>query len=361
MPIKVGFSSSVCPQWDIHDIVTKANELGFYGVELGTVRDELHLPVAEDLQTDKDIDAVRKLFESNSVELVSLASKYSLESSERHVARRCFDRNVENIELAGKLNCPFVRVPLGKGVEREPADRTLARVITPLNELARIAARNQVTLLMCNTPSFPDSRDIWFAVDGANHPRVQAGWNPVLGRAVKDSPTLAVKRLGARLRMVAGCDAKFDARGTFEGFQPIGKGNIDFGLAVDLLKGILFDGYIMLDWPQAHLEKFPAPDDALPEALAFLLERIKHQDPALTAYKKDSNAPNWSGAPTAFVQRQVAGAAVAEDAAQEEGHSDPGEAKQAGPRVAKGGDPRIAKLVAEAVAKVRAARAAKGK
>ena len=43
MAIKVGFSSSVCPEWDIHDIATKANEYGFYGVELGTVRDEIHL------------------------------------------------------------------------------------------------------------------------------------------------------------------------------------------------------------------------------------------------------------------------------------------------------------------------------
>jgi len=360
MPIKVGFSTSVCPDWDIHAIATQANEMGFYGVELGTVRDELHLPEAEDLQSDKDIDAVRKLFEQNSVELVGLASKYSLESPKRHIREHSFSRTVENIELASKLGCAFVRVPVAKTVEDEPADHSLARTVGPMAELARIAARNHVTLLICNTPDFPDSRAVWFVVDGVSHPAVRAAWNPVFSMIVNDTATLAVKRLGARIRMVVATDAALDEHGLFDGFRPIGQGQLDYGLTVDLLKGIVFDGYLMLDWPKAKLEKFPPPNEALPAALEHLLERIKHQDPLLTAYKKDANAPNMSHAPKAYVERQVAGATVAESETEtsEETESDAGSGDK--PRVPKGGDPEIARKVAEAVARVRAARKAKG-
>jgi len=117
----------------------------------------------------------------------------------------------------------------------------------------------------------------------------------------------------------------------------------------------------MLDWPQVRAENIPGPQEALPAALNHLLERIKLVEPELTAYKKDKNAPNYAAAKPAFVQRQVAKAAVAEggDDAAEAGEADAG-GGDVKPRVAKGGDPKIAALVAEAVRKVRAARAARG-
>lgn len=361
MPIKIGFNTSVCPEWDIYEIAEKANEIGFHGVELGTVRDELHLPAAEDLQTDKDIDAVRKLFEDKSVEIASIASKYSVESPQPHIQRRCVERNIENIELAAKFACRFVRIPLGKGVEDESEQTTLSRTIAPLRELAQVAAKNRITLLVCNTPGFPSSRSVWFAVDGVSHPSVRAAWNPVLGLSVKENATLAIPRLGARNKLTVMADAEFDSHGVFCGYKPLGQGDIDVPLSIDLLKGVLFDGYLMLDWPLARLEGFPQPDDALPQALELLVNRIKHNDPELTAYKKDKNAPNWSNAKPVFEERKVAEAPVAQEsgvAVVEKGDDvSPDEGK---PRVPKGGDPRIAKLVAEAVAKVRAARAARG-
>ncbi len=361
MAIKVGFSTSVCPDWDIHDIATKANEYGFYGVELGTVRDEIHLPDAEDLQEDKDTDAVRKLFEDASVEIVSIASKYSLEAKQKNVQKRSFDRTLENIALAEKLGCPFVRVPIGKRVGRELADATLARQIPPLSELARIAARHGVTLLACNTADFASSRDVWFVVDGVSHPGLRAAWDPVFSLAVKDYNSLAVPRLGARIKMVMANDAAFDSEtGAFEGFRPVGEGSVDFAHTTDLLKGVLFDGYYMLDWPKAHFEGLPDPDEALPAALQSLIDRIKLVEPELTAYKKDKYAPKFSAA-VAYVERKVADAPAADtdDAGESESSGDAAPADDK-PRVAKGADPKIAALVAEAVRKVRAAKAAKG-
>ncbi|MCB9849670.1 MAG: sugar phosphate isomerase/epimerase [Phycisphaerales bacterium] len=361
MAIKIGFSTSVCPDWDIHRIAEQANELGFYGVELAAVRDEIHLPSAEDLQTDKEIDAVRKLFEDNSVEIAAIASIYAFDAREKHIRLRSFDRTVENIELAHKLGCPIVRVPLGAPVGREPVEHCLARQIPHLSELARIAAKNGVTLLMSNTPGFPSSRAVWFVVDGVSHPGVRAAWNPVLGRSCLEDETIALPRLGARIRAVQAGDAAFDADGRFGGYRPFGEGNVNYAKTIDLLKGLLFDGYVTLDWPAARIEKFPAPEATLPAALSHLLERLKHNDDELTAYKKDKNAANWSYATPSYVERKVASSgqetavATADDGGEGEAASDSG-----APRVPKGGDPKIAALVAEAVKKVRAARAARG-
>lgn len=359
MPIKIGFSSSVCPGWDVHRIAEQADEMGFYGVELGAIRDEMHLPATEELQTDKDIDAIRRLFTDRSIEIVSIASIYAFDAREKHLRDRSFDRTVENIALAEALGCPFVRVPLGAPVGREPVEHCLARQVPHLAELARIAARRKVTLLLSNTGGFPSSRAVWFVVDGVSHPGLRAAWNPVLGMSCGEASTVAIPRLGARIRQVQIGDAAFDSSGLFVGYRPLGDGAIDYQKTIDLLKGLLFDGYLMLDWPQARAEAVPPPEAALPAALAHMLERVKLVEPELTAYKKDKNAPNYAAARPAYVQRTVAKTAVVEAAA---GHGSAGAdavADAGKPRVAKGGDPKIAALVAEAVRKVRAERAAR--
>jgi sugar phosphate isomerase/epimerase len=356
MSIKVGFSTSVCPSWDIHEIVMQAKEMGFYGVELGTVRDEEHLPVAEDLQSDAQIDAVRKLFEDNNVEIACLASKYSLETRDKRIAARFAERTVENIVLAGKLKCPFVRVPLGAPVDRETADVTMARQSPRLAELARVANRNHVTLLVCNTARIASSRAVWVAVDGVSHSALRCAWDPALGLIESERCGLAIPRLGARISAIQVSDVAFGPRGAFLGYRPFGQGDMDYGRTVDLLKGTLFDGYLMLDWPKANVPELPEPGDSLPGALSFLLERIKHIEPVLTAYNKDKNAPNWQSVPPSFVDRKVSsapeeggGVAVAEEEV----------VTTDAPRVPKGGDPAVAARVAEAVRKARAAKAAK--
>jgi sugar phosphate isomerase/epimerase len=360
MPIKIGFSSSVCPTWDVQQIAENANEMGFYGVELGVVRDELHLPAAEDLQTDKEIDQVRKFFADNHVEIACLASIYAFDAREKNVRMRSVTRTIECIELAEKLGCPLVRFPIGAPAGREPVEHCLARQVPHLAELARIAARKHITLLVSNTPQLPSSRSLWFVVDGVSQPGLKCAWNPVLGRACREGHSVAIPRLGARIRAIQMGDADFDEVGHFVGYRPLGEGDMDYSAHVDLLKGVLFDGYLTFDWPQARWEKAPPPDEALPAALERIVERLKHTEPELTAYKKDKKAANWSAAPTAFVERQVPQDNVgAEEAAGGDGAADADGGQDAGARVPKGGDPRIAALVAEAVKKVRAARAAR--
>jgi hypothetical protein len=134
---------------------------------------------------------------------------------------------------------------------------------------------------------------------------------------------------------------------------------MDFPKSVDLLKGVLFDGYVVADWPKAKLPELPEPEEALPALIEFFVGRLKHRDPLLTAYAKDSKPPNWSSAKPAFIERNKPGAAaVATATADGPADAGGGEVKA---RVAKGGDPRIAALVAEAVRKAREAKAAAGK
>ena len=74
MPMKVGFSTSVCPQWDIRQVAERAETMGFYGVELGAVAGAKHLPAAPDFATPEQVDAVRAAFADRGVEIVGIAT-----------------------------------------------------------------------------------------------------------------------------------------------------------------------------------------------------------------------------------------------------------------------------------------------
>ena len=73
--MRIGFSSLVCPDWDLATIVTKAAEYQFDGVELRGLKGELYLPGIPDLAGNPG--ATRRLFYSNGVALGAELRYYS--------------------------------------------------------------------------------------------------------------------------------------------------------------------------------------------------------------------------------------------------------------------------------------------
>jgi sugar phosphate isomerase/epimerase len=306
MPIKIGFNTSVCPDWDLDTIAQNAADMGFYGVELGSLRAKQHPAYAAAVANNGQAASIRQRFADRNVELVSLVTPETPDTFSRRVAAEASHRIAQTIEAAARLGCAYVRMPIGHPEGPGNHERLLSAMIEPLTRLAHHAARNRVTLLVCNTPELPSSRSLWFVIDGVSHPGLQAAWDPVLGLSTLEPSSIAVPRLGIRSRMIVACDAEFDDRGYFQSYKPIGEGTVDFAHTIDLLKGVMFNGYLMLDWPRRLFEELPPPQQALPAALDCLLERIKQVGSELTAYKKDKNAPNYAKAGKAYVERQTA-------------------------------------------------------
>ena len=317
MAIKIGFNTSVCPNWNIETVAGKAAEMGFYGVELGSLRAASHPAWSAAMAGDGQAESIRQLFADANVELVSLVTHETLDTFSRRIAKETSERIAQTIDTAAKLGCTYVRMAVGRPEGPGTHDRTLSAMIEPLTELAHFAAKRKVTLLVCNTPELPSSRALWFVVDGVSHPGLQAAWDPMLGLSTLESSSIAIPRLGIRAKMVIACDAAFDASGYFQAYRPVGQGNVDFALTIDLLKGVMYSGYLMLDWPERLVRELPPPEQSLPNALNCLLERIKHSDPELSAYKKDKNAPNYASAGTAYVERVTPGSETATEPAGE--------------------------------------------
>ena len=67
---------------------------------------------------------------------------------------------------------------------------------------------------------------------------------------------------------------------------------MDWPRAIDLLRGVVYRGYLVFEWPKLWVPSLAAPDTVLPAVAEFLRARLDHRDAVLSAYKTDKHKPN---------------------------------------------------------------------
>lgn len=263
--------------------------MGFDGVELRGLRGELDLPQAPELAGDPE--ATRRLFQDNGVELVCLATSATMVSKKPKEVAKQQAVVTECIELAAALGCPFVRMYLGEVARIDHRRAALSRIVTALRALVPVAARNGVTLLVENGGDFVSSEDLWFVIDGVDHPNLQCCWNQCHALSLGERPTNSIPRLGGKIGTVHLCDADFDEQGVLEEYRTVGEGGAEVARQIELLRGMAFDGYLLFEWPKLWVDSLPTPEATLPAVIAYMRERLANEQAVLTAYKADKNKP----------------------------------------------------------------------
>lgn len=302
--MKIGFSSLICPGWDLATIIAKAKEYGYDGVELRGLLGAMDLTIVPEVAADPG--ATRARFAAAGVELVCIGASAAFDSTDPKVVAAHRLNVAEYIELAGQLGCPFVRVFIGEIPRGDNRYNTLMRVAATLQSLAPTAAKHRVTVLVENSVGdFGSSRDVWYVVDYAAHPAIRCCWNAFNAVTQRERPTTSIPRLGNKIGLVHICDGSFDPQGLLIDYKVPGAGQVELARMIELLKGIVYRGYLVFEWPKLWIDRLAAPEQVLPQVAKFLKERIAAKDPVLTAYKGDKNAPKFATPAASPVPRPV--------------------------------------------------------
>jgi len=99
--VKIGFSTLACPGWDLGEVVEKAKEFGFDGVELRGLRGELNLPLVPALS--RNPSGVKQMFADAKVECVSLGTSATLTSRKPRELANQKAQIIEFMELASAI------------------------------------------------------------------------------------------------------------------------------------------------------------------------------------------------------------------------------------------------------------------
>ncbi|SFQ46407.1 Xylose isomerase-like TIM barrel [Caldicoprobacter faecalis] len=133
--MKICFSTLGCPDWSWEEILAAAKDLGYDGIELRGLGNEIYVPKAkpflpENIQTSK-----RQLLDKG-LEISCITSSCHLHEKD---AESYIQEGMEYIDLAEQLNAPFVRV-LGDSEPYPKAPVDVKQVIRMLKVLGDYAS-----------------------------------------------------------------------------------------------------------------------------------------------------------------------------------------------------------------------------
>jgi sugar phosphate isomerase/epimerase len=168
--LKLSFSTVGCPNWTWPEIVSCAADLGFSGIELRGMGDDLSLRSVPVFQPGRVADTAKSL-QGKDISISCIASNLFLFADTFDM-----DDARHTIGLARNLDCPYIRV-LGDawGHPNPDVDENLVR--QRLSGLAPLARDAGVTLLVETNGVWAESAKLKGLIEAVNSPSVQVLWD----------------------------------------------------------------------------------------------------------------------------------------------------------------------------------------
>ena len=241
--MKLGFSTLGCPDFSWSDIYSMAKDLGFNGIEIRGLGNEIFAVQAQPFSEAQLAQTIEKLAELR-IEIPCLSSGCCLKHSEN--AEKNHAEIVEYIMLAAKLGTPYIRIladaePHASG---EVDDRI---ILAALQRLLPVAEAQGVTLLVETNGVYADTARLCRLLDEVASDNLAALWDmhhPY--RFAGEKPEKTVQNLGAYIKYVHIKDSIVENGQTR--YRMMGEGDMPIDDMMLALRSINYDGYISLEW-----------------------------------------------------------------------------------------------------------------
>ncbi len=240
--MKISFSTLGCPGWSWEDMLSTAKDIGFDGIEIRGIGNELYAPKVKHFSND-NIELTKKKLTKIGLEIPCLTSAcflFDKANIDKHIKE-----GIDYIELAQKLGVPYVRV-LGDA-QPQSSEIDIDFVAENLKKLATEAKGKGVKLLIETNGVFADSKVMKALLDTVNSDSVGVLWDvhhPV--RFFNESLEYTYSNLKEYICFVHIKDSTV-VDGTIK-YKMTGYGDIPVKAAVELLKENGYKGYVSLEW-----------------------------------------------------------------------------------------------------------------
>lgn len=238
--MKYALSTLGCPRWDYDDIVVTAKDLGYNGIEIRGVADELYAPKIKAFNEDnilKSIDKLGKLEIPMLTTNSTVATDTDIDKSMRE--------GMEYIELAGRLGTKYIRILCTNKAGLDDGDYNLA--LRKYDELCEYGKEYNVTPLIETNGMFCNTSLLNKFINELNNNNSGVLWDihhPY--RFNNEAISYTLENIGDFIRYVHIKDSII-VDGDVK-YRMLGHGDIPVGEALNGLKKIGYDGYITLEW-----------------------------------------------------------------------------------------------------------------
>ena len=242
--VKISFSTIACPDFNWGDIYSMAKDLGFDGIEIRGIGDEISAVKSLPFSSGK-IDATKKKLAELRLEIPCLDTGCCLKETEEH--DNVIEEVTDYIKLADSLGTPYIRIMADK--EAAPVDDVDDEyVLGVLKELLAVAEQYEnITLLVETNGVYSDTMRLKRLLDKAGSAKVGALWDihhPY--RFMGESPEETVKNIGPYIKHVHAKDSIM--KGDKPQYKLMGEGDMPLRNIFAALAEAKYSGYISLEW-----------------------------------------------------------------------------------------------------------------
>ncbi len=262
--MKIAFSTIACPTWELDEIIAAAKDLGYDGVEIRGIGDELYAPNIEAF-SDAAIAKTIEDLEARGIAISCISSGACLAIASRKEENLAEGKAY--IDLACKLHCDYIRVmptdkPYNEGGDLEEAKEVYT-------ELCKYGKDKSVTPLMETNGIFADTKVLKEFLDGidcdnkgalydVNHPY----------RYNRESVRESISNLSKYIKYVHFKDSA--VVGGEVQYRMTGYGDYPTKELLSGLKNIGYDGYITLEWVKRWHKNLDEPTVSIPLYASFM-------------------------------------------------------------------------------------------
>lgn len=268
--MKISFSTLACPDFSWTDIYSMAKDLGFDGIEVRGLGEDIYAVKAKPF-TDEQLPKTTEKLTRLGLEIPCLSSGCCLKFADR------YDSNIEEIKsyvaLAEKLGTPYIRIlaDLNPAPEGEVDDELVLRALKTLTE---VAERSQVTLLVETNGVYADTKRLRKLLDNVGSDYVGALWDihhpyRYCGESGRDT----VANLGKYIKFMHVKDSVI-----IDGqphYKMMGEGDMPLSEMFDALSAINYDGYVSLEWVKRWAKDLQDAGIVFPQFARYMKRYIK--------------------------------------------------------------------------------------
>ncbi len=270
--MKIAFSTLGCPKWTLEEILGRAKEYGYEGIELRGLEGVFLLPEYPRFQ-GAEFYKTKKLIDESGIEIACVSASASFATNDPEEWEKNREEAKAYIELAERLGSKLVRVFGGRVPEGVAWDDCISYMADRLNEVGDFAKEHNVTIVLETHDNFILGKSIAEVMKGVTSEGVGVLWDVHHPYKLGGEPL--EETMNYLKEYVKHTHVK-DSKGKGENPELVllGEGDVPLQEIVNLLKENGYDGYLSLEWEKAWHPEIAEPEVAFPQAAKKLREYI---------------------------------------------------------------------------------------
>lgn len=264
--MKLSFTTLGCPAWDFRQTIENAARMGYAGVEIRGIRDQMRMEAIPAFQPGNQRDTLR-LLNGAGVQLCAFGTSIHLDRADGLAA--ALEEGRIAVDLCAGLGIPAIRV---FGDQLQPdctQQQTIDQVAAGLQALCAYAEGSPVDVLLEVHGQFNTIERLLPVCQAQQSRRFGLIWDVAHSdRAYGDDYLPFYLSLKPWIRHM---HIK-DHRRTPQGDQlcPVGEGDIPLPAILRTLQADGFDGWYSFEWEKRWHPELPEPEEVFPAYLRYM-------------------------------------------------------------------------------------------